>query len=180
MEVWEEGSDGWIGVPVCSVCKTSLRVVVNGREQELADCTCLHGTTVGQHCDQCQGRVGGRGPDTIEPGQIWAARGGEHGHHNVLSAGDTLCLMSEDERPRPVYFDSEENMRDEFFYIGELPGWRKITNAAHAHDQESPEMGFGDLETALSISWDIMTEAQRARFMRDIRILELLAWNAVR
>lgn len=31
VDTWTEGSDGWLTAPVCDVCKTSLRVVVNGK-----------------------------------------------------------------------------------------------------------------------------------------------------
>lgn len=34
VEVWEEGSDSWVAVPVCSVCRSSILVVVDGDEAD--------------------------------------------------------------------------------------------------------------------------------------------------
>jgi hypothetical protein len=139
---------------------------------------CVHGIPVGNKCPRCGGIVGGKGPKKIRPGQLWAARGGEHVRCAVIEVSESRILLeAQAGKPRLIAFAFEENLRDEFYYVGERPGWEQIARAAQAHDVESPEMGFGDLEIALSVAWNIMTEAQQARFMRDEQVRAVLAWG---
>jgi hypothetical protein len=51
-----------------------------------------------------------------------------------------------------------------------------VIQAARAHGEDSdPDHEVGDLQDALRVAWDVMTQLQRAQFMDDEQVKAVLA-----
>ena len=145
---------------------------------------CRHNVAIGDECKFC-GLVGGVGPGNVQLGQYWAARGGDHWEHEVVSIGKVRgvvrSLVLEHTRTgKTIFLSDAVDLFDEFFYVGSVADDIEVLiNAALARTEKfGPSVETKNLGAVLHAAWMIMSPGQRKTLLGQPEVLKVMQWAA--